>query len=125
MLRVWDFICKNCGHEQEEFMEGRHTITCPQCGETMDFAMSAPVFWIDGQDRTANQLRKRSQEHTKRCKEKGIPLDANDTQISSDPVWRNKTRAKNTSRETINQHRNDHLHWKKKTEELRAKGLAD
>jgi hypothetical protein len=129
MFRLYDFRCTNdeCQHVEEKIVENRTDIPCPICNSPMQVSIveNAPASWINSRERTLAQLKKRSSDHTRRCKEKGIPLDANDTQISSDPVWRNKTRAKNTSRTTIADHANDHIHWKKDNQRMKKQGLAD
>lgn len=118
MLKINDFVCPNCEHQQEELTEESNLPTCPECNIPMNKIISTPCLLSD-QEKRHKMLQQRSKEHTLRCKRKGIPLDANESGIASDPVWKNKYRPRNTRTDTISQHANDHVHWREKNEQLK------
>lgn len=103
MLKLWDFKCCACNHIEEILVENckDETQLCTKCKNKMIKIISPTISWINSPERTAQMMKKRSHEHTERCKTKGISLNDNDSGISSDPVWRNKLRKKNTDPNTI------------------------
>lgn len=118
MLRLFEYMCQKegCGKKFEALVEMSQASSqnCPDCGAKSKKVISPVKSWVKSTQRTAAQLKQRSLEHTLRAKREGRPLDVNETSISSDPVWRNKLRAKNTSRQTINQNRYRHVEWENK-----------
>jgi len=114
--KVYDYYCHECGTKEERLVKANciDEEVCESCEGLMDRLPCAPVGWIKDPARTAMQLKKRSHDQTQRCLRKGIPLDDPSSLANVDPEWRNRTRAKNTSRDTINQHRYDHLGWDQK-----------
>lgn len=112
MFQVWDYECV-CGNVWEEVVKGadRDAQACPVCGEIASRLPAAPLGLVPSQERTSALLQQRSREHMAWCKKTGThPNDTGDSSNSynADLAYRNKIRAKNTSRETINQFRNAH-----------------
>lgn len=119
-LVIHDFMCSNCGVVVELMIDKstrddpRH---CPKChgGDkenpqpTMQRCISATSFWTKDAQRVGDQLRVTAKEHNDKIWRGEADPFENESGICSDPVWRNKTRAKNTSSDTINKHRHDHV----------------
>lgn len=109
MKKLWDFMCE-CGCVEERLVdeEDYNQQECFRCGAVMWKHLGGRVAFFDI-EKHRSYLRQRSQEHTQQAIKEKRPLNENESGVCSDPVWRNKIRAKNTSRSTIDQHRYDHL----------------
>lgn len=113
--KMRDFRCQNEECEVDLFEEfvfddEMEDVCCPECGEGALFCLSAVSHWETTPERTQAMLKKRSKQHMKDCIDKGI--HPNDTGYSpGSPEWRNKTRAKNTSKTTMSQFRYAHKNW--------------
>jgi len=116
MFQTWDYQCKSedCGHEWEGFVQSQDKDgqTCPECGHEARRLLAPTAGWVCSAERTAAMGKKRSQDHLARCKKTGQSVnDTANNSASNDPVWRNKTRAKNTKRSTMDQFANVHKSW--------------
>lgn len=115
-MKLFEFKCLKCNTIFEEIVNSDTELPrCTSCGSHTKRIVSAVKGWVKSKERTALQLKQRSQNHMRMCKEKGIPLDTNMSGISSDPVWRNKIRAKNTSPSTIQQYQSVSNNWQETT----------
>ena len=118
MYKVLNYMCTDESCEYFEAIVERtihkskvNQQTC-DCGSLLKIVPAATKSWVVSKERTNGQLRERSKDHFAHCRKAGIhPDDTGGGSFDSDPVWRNKTRAKNTSRTTIDQLANAHKKW--------------
>ena len=111
MRQIWDYHCESCGTDFERIVteENRDEQHCPNCEALAKRVPVAPAGWCPSKERTEAQLKKRSHDHMKWCRDKGIhPNDTGPDSSNACPIWRNKTRGKNTSKSTIDKFRNVH-----------------
>jgi predicted nucleic acid-binding Zn ribbon protein len=113
-MKLWDFVCTNseCGYADELLVskeEEDKILICPECSSDMCRSLGGGRLVYFDQEKRRQELKRRSQKHTSDAIKDGRPLTENESNVCSDPVWRNKTRAKNTSSQTIAQHKYDHL----------------
>lgn len=116
-MKIWDYNCSQCGFSDELLVSNKEKDeqVCPGCGNLLERRISAVLVYVSSPERLNQMMRKRSKDHHERCMKKGIPLDDNnDSTRCTDPVWRNKTRAKCTDPNRIEKFRNIHKEFAKK-----------
>ena len=112
-MKLWDFVCTNekC-YFVEEFLvpsqDENSPIECPECGEDMLKSLGGKLTLFD-MSQHQNFLQQRSKRHGAEILRGERSPHENESGVCSDPVWRNKTRTKNTSSNTIEQHKYDYL----------------
>lgn len=53
-MPIYEYACKNCGHEFEELVRGGETPSCPSCGQgRLEKRMSAPAAHSAGPSESA------------------------------------------------------------------------
>lgn len=58
MLKVYDFICADCGKEFEKLVKSIADIECPLCGSThTQKQVSAPSFKVTGQGQYSSKMK--------------------------------------------------------------------
>lgn len=111
-LKLWDFVCKNCKYQEEFLLNDQDKDICqpcPICQGDMVRSIVRVNFAFFDKEKYHAYLKRRSKEHTAQAVREGGIINTNESGISSDPVWRNKTRPKNCSSYTLSQHKYDHL----------------
>lgn len=111
---LYDYECGRCGDKEEALVpmgDRDGARACPSCGGEMKRIVSPVHSWVKDDGRAERQLRAKAAEHNRRIHRGEVDPLANDSGISSDPVWRNRTRAKNSSNSTIEKFKNAHVGW--------------
>ena len=118
MFQVHDYQCSNedCKNSFEIIVDAKKKDeqVCDLCGAKAERLLSFGSCYAPSKERTSAMMKKRSQDHNAWCRKKGIhPNETGDstTSFNADPIYRNKTRAKNTSRQTVERFRNAHKGW--------------
>lgn len=98
MLKLFDFQCQNplclCLFESLE-ESSQATPSCPCCLTPSSWHPSPLTAIAPSPERTKSLLRKRSKAHMDACLKTGNHPDSVSEQSScSEPIWKNKTRAK-------------------------------
>ena len=117
--KIREFYCENeeCEVSQARMMwenfiydDQRQDEICLVCEAKAVEHMGSVHGWSKCKERTKEQLKKRSKDHMRWCAAKGI--HPNETGYSpGNREWVNKTRAKNTSRTTMDHFKYAHKDW--------------
>lgn len=109
MRKIFDYVCVNdlCeayGQVEERLVKADvvDAQICEDCEDGLHRMPVAPAGWLPSKERTMEQLKTRSLEHSRKCRERGVsPDDDTTNSFNSCAKWRNKHRVKNTSKTTI------------------------
>lgn len=110
-MQLWGYTCENEACERfegewEELVQSadKDGYCCPSCGALAHRMLNPTAGWEKSKERTSRQLMKRSIDHHRECVRKGVDpssVTTDETSFRGDPVWNNKTRAKNQSKTRI------------------------
>jgi len=113
-MPLFEYKCTNeaCGETFETLVkpEAKDEVNCPSCDSQAHHIPSLFASWTPSRERTNQQLKKRSSNHTARKLAQGgeDALKENDSYRNTSDSWHSKTRSKVQGHHVIDQHANDH-----------------
>jgi predicted nucleic acid-binding Zn ribbon protein len=114
-MPLWNYVCEHCGFEEERviFSDSKKDIQCCSECDTEDFMtrqMAVPSVVVDYEGRTYEQLKVRSENHTRKMREEGYDPSKESGLSQSKREWNNKRRNKVTRKGLVKERADT---WKK------------